>query len=960
MNNRRYLTTGLCMAALFALNACILARVFHTEYTPFMGSIEGAYVGISRWLQTNWSHPGWFPLWYGGIPIENFYPPLLHFLVAFASMATGASVAHAHHAVTATFYCLCPVALFWLVWRLTKSRWQGFIAGWLYSLVSPSAFLLRSVREDLGSAWGGRKIQTLLVYGDSPHIASITLLVVALAAVHAALESRLGWRTVVAVVAAAAVALTNWLGALALVCGVLALLIARKDGRLGRIALIGVLAYAIAIPWIPPSDIATVQRNSQLVGAYPMGHAQYFYLVAWVAGAFGIGFGLKRTSMPEAGRFALVFLFLMAVPPLGSEWFHVYPLPQPDRYHLEMGLALAIVAGIVLGSGKLASNLPRAVVIALLLCLAVVQVPRWRAQVRGYLPSFDITKTVEREQALWLGSHYPGQRVFVAGSTRFWFNAFADNPQLGGGFDQGRSNPAIAGVTYAIPYLQGNGPDTVALLKAYGVRAVAVGGKGSRDAYRDYNDPEKFAGVVPEVWRDGSDAIYEIPGTGSLAHVVRKEELVIGSLFDWPALRLFAAGLDRNDGHAQMNWNGPNHASIQVELTKPEVVSVQVSWDPGWRASLNGAALAIHHDALGLMVLEPNCEGRCAIDLVYDGGVQGKIADLLCITGFGVCGYLIFRRNRRGAPEAVETTPAPVAPYPLYLRAIRVLLRWLNRSLPEWPAEADASRFDPERLRQAEAALRGMKMPDADGDRYLAKHVPRLSKTLALAPPPQKTGRVLELGCYMQITPLLQRVCGYTEVRGAYYGPTGKIDRKTFDFPDGQFTCYVDHFDVEREEFPYPDDYFDLVVAGEIVEHMTYDPMWMLLEARRVLADGGYLLISTPNVGSVTSAAKTLDGRDNPQIFFLYERPGPDNRTDIGHVREYTFHELGEAVRAAGFEIELHFTTFIEEFSEHRQLLRFLALNGYDTENRGEQTWCLARKRAALPVDRYPWFIYTP
>ena len=213
---------------------------------------------------------------------------------------------------------------------------------------------------------------------------------------------------------------------------------------------------------------------------------------------------------------------------------------------------------------------------------------------------------------------------------------------------------------------------------------------------------------------------------------------------------------------------------------------------------------------------------------------------------------------------------------------------------------------------------------------------------------PKSTGRVLELGCYMQITPLLQRVSGYKEVRGAYYGPPGRIDRKTFAFPDGEFSCYVDHFDVERNEFPYPDDYFDLVVAGEIIEHMTYDPMWMLLESRRVLADGGYLLISTPNVGSVTSAAKALEGRDNPQIFFLYERPGPDQRTDIGHVREYTCYELGEAVKAAGFDVELLFTTFIDEFSEHRQLLRFLALNGYSTENRGEQTWCLARKNSAL------------
>ena len=229
---------------------------------------------------------------------------------------------------------------------------------------------------------------------------------------------------------------------------------------------------------------------------------------------------------------------------------------------------------------------------------------------------------------------------------------------------------------------------------------------------------------------------------------------------------------------------------------------------------------------------------------------------------------------------------------------------------------------------------------------------------LALAPQPQQTGRVLELGCYMQITPLLERLCGYREVRGAYYGPLGRTDRKTMPFDGGEFSCFVDHFDAERDRFPYADGHFDLVVAGEVIEHLTYDPMHLLLECRRVLADGGYLIVSTPNVGSITSAAKTLDGRDNPQIFFLYKRPHPNEEPEIGHVREYTAYELGEAVKAGGFEVVQLFTTFIAEFATHRPLLQLLKANGYSAENRGEQSWCLARKRSELPVDRYPFFIY--
>ncbi len=295
------------------------------------------------------------------------------------------------------------------------------------------------------------------------------------------------------------------------------------------------------------------------------------------------------------------------------------------------------------------------------------------------------------------------------------------------------------------------------------------------------------------------------------------------------------------------------------------------------------------------------------------------------------------------------------AQLPAHLRLVRGLLRRLNYHFSKSQASS-VEPFDAERLKQAEQALREMPVP-AEAKAYLEKHLSRLARTLALVPPPQTTGRVLELGCYMQITPFLNRLCGYREVRGAYFGPVGRVDRKTMQFPDGEFVCEIDHFDCDRDPFPYPDGHFDLVIAGEIIEHLTLDPMHMMLEARRVLCDGGYLLITTPNVGSLTSAAKALDGRDNPQIFYLYKRP--DGQGEIGHVREYTVHELRNTVASAGFEVQQLFTTFIEEFAPHWPLLNLLAAHGFDTENRGEQSWCLAVKRASLPVDRFPYFLYT-
>src|ERR1035438_3455800 len=41
--------------------------------------------------------------------------------------------------------------------------------------------------------------------------------------------------------------------------------------------------------------------------------------------------------------------------------------------------------------------------------------------------------------------------------------------------------------------------------------------------------------------------------------------------------------------------------------------------NPAWRAQANGISCKTRRDALGLIVLEPECNGRCAIDLFYDG-----------------------------------------------------------------------------------------------------------------------------------------------------------------------------------------------------------------------------------------------------------------------------------------------------------------------------------------------------
>ena len=140
------LRTAACAAGLFALNAFITLQLFHTDYTRQMGSIEAAYIGLARYIARHMGELSWFPLWYGGIPYADTYPPLLHMVCGLVVAVAGVSPGLAHHFVTASVYSLGPVTLFWMVWRLGGNRACALAAGVGYSLISPACFQNRSAR----------------------------------------------------------------------------------------------------------------------------------------------------------------------------------------------------------------------------------------------------------------------------------------------------------------------------------------------------------------------------------------------------------------------------------------------------------------------------------------------------------------------------------------------------------------------------------------------------------------------------------------------------------------------------------------------------------------------------------------------------------------------------------------------------------------------------------------------
>jgi hypothetical protein len=628
--------TALCATALFVINLYVCRELFWTEYLNQMGSIEAVYIGLARYIMHNAGDLTWFPLWYNGIPYQDSYPPLLHFAVALTASVFRCSPALSYHFVTGLLYCLGPVTLFVLCVELSGSRSYSFFVGLMYSVPSPSAFVIAEIRHEIGLL-RPRRLQALVSWGDGPHVAGLTLLPLAVLWLHRSITRRRPVDLVVCSILFAAIALTNWLAAVALFAAGLAYLCSTHP-RAGLVSLpIAALAYGMAAPWIPPSTIHTIEINAPHLGNYGGVYAR-LPLHLSVIGILGVMvvLAIRRFTGSLLLRFSTIFAFLMAALVLPADWWKLYIVPQPDRYQLEMELGLAILAVFAIKTvmEQVPSRVRFGITLAAML-IAIVPAKSDRRFARYLIGPVKIDQTIEYKTAVWLDRNVSPGRVFAQGSTQFWLNAFTDVPELTGGFDNGVVNQATRIARYIITSGDGagerHGEIAVLWLKAMGVHAAVVDGPNSTQAYHDFHNPKMFDGLLPKLWHEGDDTVYLVPQrSASLARVMTRADLVerrpVNGIDIQPLVPYVAALDNEAFPHADFSWTSRHTASIQATLSPREVVSIQISYHPGWHAKVNGADRPIGEDGIGQIYIEPNCEGLCRIELNYDGGAEMRIA----------------------------------------------------------------------------------------------------------------------------------------------------------------------------------------------------------------------------------------------------------------------------------------------------------------------------------------------
>ena len=161
--------------------------------------------------------------------------------------------------------------------------------------------------------------------------------------------------------------------------------------------------------------------------------------------------------------------------------------------------------------------------------------------------------------------------------------------------------------------------------------------------------------------------------------------------------------------------------------------------------------------------------------------------------------------------------------------------------------------------------------------------------------------RVLDIGCGSGDTSLfLKNMLNIKEIYGV------DINKKYIELAQcrGVKALYLN---ISEDNFPFGENYFDAIFAGEVIEHL-YDPDKFLDEAYRVLKIGGCLIITTPNLAAWYNRIALLFGFQPFWMDASLRYPNVGKLKKVGtengeHIRVFTSIALADMLKLHRFDI---------------------------------------------------------
>lgn len=200
-----------------------------------------------------------------------------------------------------------------------------------------------------------------------------------------------------------------------------------------------------------------------------------------------------------------------------------------------------------------------------------------------------------------------------------------------------------------------------------------------------------------------------------------------------------------------------------------------------------------------------------------------------------------------------------------------------------------------------EKILRNIASIDEKERKYLETNIVRYINTFQLIPM-RKGLKILDVGVGPGHLSILIRVVLNAKVYG--------IDiRNHTNERAARFHLYDIHYkmvNIEKEIIPYEDEYFDVVLFTETIEHLN-EPQIALKEIRRVLHNEGFLILTTPLCKLVSVKVRNFVYRIMRDLVHLYPQEYYEKGITsyaTSHVKEYTFRQLKRLVDNCNFKVK--------------------------------------------------------
>jgi hypothetical protein len=630
----------------FLFAALLIRPFFKAKYLDKWESIESTFISDARFLIAHWPHPQWQPLWYCGTRFDYIYPPALRYGTAIVSKLTGYWPVKAYHFYAGFFYAFGIAGVYLLVRVASKSR---AVAAWSAAgtaLLSPCFIFLKIYRDD---AWKlvPQRLGVLVRYGEGPHMTALAWAGFALAFTWIALETRSRWSIALASAAAAAVVSNNFYGAIALATFypilVWSFWVTRLDKRIFLpAAAIPVLGYGLTAFWLVPSYVKVTGENMQYVshsGNTWSIWAALAVVAAFVAVSSLLARGRSERTWPVFAAGSVVFFSLNV---LGNYYLGFRISGEPLRLAPELDLAYILGAAALLGwLWSRGGRLPRAAVAAVLAVSLSTTLGYLSHAWQIFPRTPDYQSRIEYRITGWLAANMPSARVYANGSVRFWFDAWHDLAQPGGGSEQGLLNSSVQPAHWEIDLGPRPRP-TVLWLQSLGVDAIYVPDQRSQEIFKDFKNPRKLDGVLPVIYDNhAGDTIYRVPRRfAARARVVDTARL---NAAQPPA---FNDDVQHLQAYVDVLENGPDapvtvaRPTTDVMLLRAHIeprqsLVVQETYDPAWQAWVGARRLPVRKDALGMMAIDAP-PGDIDLRLEFVTPLENRIGHVVTLIAIAV------------------------------------------------------------------------------------------------------------------------------------------------------------------------------------------------------------------------------------------------------------------------------------------------------------------------------------